>query len=110
MFGVIATVITGTAAFAGLGLLMAGTLRAEATLAAANLLYLILIVGGAVMTPVSEYPEAVQRFVQVLPSAALSSSMVKATVDGTMPWAGVTVLALWALVLGYLTARTFKWD
>jgi hypothetical protein len=48
--------------------------------------------------------------VQLVPSAALSSAMAKATVDGTMPWAGVTSLALWALVLGYLTARTFKWD
>jgi ABC-2 type transport system permease protein len=110
VLGVIATVVTGTAAFAGLGLLMAGTLRAEATLAAANLLYLILIVGGAVMTPVSEYPAAAQPYVQLVPSAELSSAMAKATVDGTMPWAGVTSLALWALVLGYLTARTFKWD
>jgi ABC-2 type transport system permease protein len=108
--GVVATVATGTAAFAGLGLLMAGTLRAEATLAAANLLYLLLIVGGAVMTPVSEYPESAQSFVKLVPSAALSSAMAKATVDGSFPWAGVTSLALWALVLGYLTARTFRWD
>ena len=108
--GVIATVVTGTAAFAGLGLLMAGTLRAEATLAAANLLYLLLIVGGAVMTPVSEYPEAAQPYVQLIPSAALSSAMAEATVDGTIPWAGVTALALWALVLGCLVSRTFKWE
>jgi ABC-2 type transport system permease protein len=103
-------VATGTAAFAALGLLMAGTLRAEATLAAANLLYLLLLVGGAVLTPVTEYPEPMQSVVQLLPSAALSSAMATATVEGAMPWAGVTALALWAGVLGYLVSRTFRWD
>ena len=39
-----------------LGLLMAGTLRAEATLAAANLVYVLLLVGGAVVVPLSSYP------------------------------------------------------
>ena len=72
----------GTAAFAALGLLMAGMLRAEATLAAANLLYLLLLVGGAVLTPVAEYPESVQPVVELLPSAALSRRW------RTRPWTG----------------------
>ncbi len=42
----------GTAAFASLGLFVAGVLRAEATLAAANLVYLLLMAGGAVVLPV----------------------------------------------------------
>ena len=108
--GVVLTVAAGTAAFAALGLLMAGTLRAEATLAAANLLYLLLLIGGAVLTPVTEYPESMQPVVQLIPSAALSSAMATATVNGTMPWAGVTALVLWAAVLGYLVSRTFRWD
>ncbi|MEZ5095341.1 MAG: ABC transporter permease [Nocardioides sp.] len=41
-----AVVVAGTAAFAALGLLVAGVLRAEATLAAANLIYLLLLSGG----------------------------------------------------------------
>ena len=110
VIGVVATVVTGTAAFASLGLLMAGTLRAEATLAAANLVYLLLLVGGAVLAPVSEYPPAMQSVVKLIPSAALSSSMATATVDGMMPWAGATALALWAGVLGYLVSKTFRWD
>ena len=40
--GALLAVVTGTAAFAGLGLALAGSLRAEATLAAANLVYLLL--------------------------------------------------------------------
>lgn len=110
VFGVILTVLCGTAAFASLGLLMAGVLRAEATLAAANLLYLLLLVGGAIMTPVDEYPAGLQGVVRLLPSAALASGISNSTVEGVVPWAAALSLALWAAVLGYLVSRTFKWD
>ncbi len=108
--GVVLTVLCGTAAFASLGLLMAGVLRAEATLAAANLLYLLLLAGGAVVTPVDEYPEAMQGVVRLLPSAALASGLSNSTVEGIIPWAAALSLALWAGVLGYLVSRTFRWD
>lgn len=110
VFGVILTILCGTAAFASLGLLMAGVLRAEATLAAANLLYLLLLVGGAIMTPVDEYPAGMQGVVRLLPSAALASGITHSTVEGVIPWAAALSLALWAGVLGYLVSRTFKWD
>ena len=108
--GVVLTVLCGTAAFASLGLLMAGVLRAEATLAAANLLYLLLLVGGAVMTPVSEYPESLRGVVRLLPSAALANGLTESTVEGVLPWAAALTLALWAGVLGFLVSRTFRWD
>ena len=110
VFGLVLMVLCGTAAFASLGLLMAGVLRAEATLAAANLLYLLLLVGGAVMTPVDEYPAGMQGVVRVLPSAALANGMANATIEGVIPWAAALSLALWAGVLGYLVSRTFRWD
>ena len=110
VFGIVLMVLCGTAAFASLGLLMAGVLRAEATLAAANLLYLLLLVGGAVMTPVDEYPAGMQSVVRVLPSAALANGMANATIEGVIPWAAALSLALWAGVLGYLVSRTFRWD
>ena len=52
----LALVVAGTAAFAGLGLLMAGTLRAEATLAAANLAWFLLLFFGGVLFPLSKFP------------------------------------------------------
>jgi ABC-2 type transport system permease protein len=110
VIGVILTVLCGTAAFASLGLLMAGVLRAEATLAAANLLYLLLLVGGAIMTPVDEYPSGMQSVVRLLPSAALANGLANSTVEGVIPWAAALSLALWAGVLGYLVSRTFRWD
>lgn len=110
VFGVVLMVLCGTAAFASLGLLMAGVLRAEATLAAANLLYLLLLVGGAIMTPVEEYPEGLQGVVRLLPSAALANGLANSTLEGVVPWAAALSLALWAGVLGYLVSRTFRWD
>ncbi|NEE09400.1 ABC transporter permease, partial [Streptomyces sp. SID7499] len=57
---VLLLLVLGTAAFSGLGLLMAGTLKAEATLAAANLVFLLLLVGGGVIVPLDKFPDAVQ--------------------------------------------------
>ena len=48
--------VLGTAAFGSLGLLIAGTLRAEATLAVANLVYVLLLVGGGLIVPLSAIP------------------------------------------------------
>ena len=50
--------LLGTAAFASLGLFVAGALRAEATLAAANLIYLLLMAGGGVVLPLTAYGDA----------------------------------------------------
>jgi len=110
VIGVLLMVICGTAAFASLGLLMAGVLRAEATLAAANLLYLLFLVGGAVMTPVAEYPASLQVIVKLLPSASLATGLSDATLAGVVPWAAALSLALWSAALGYLVSRTFRWD
>ena len=55
---VLLLLVLGTAAFSGLGLLMAGTLKAEATLAAANLVFLLLLVGGGVIVPLDKFPDA----------------------------------------------------
>ena len=49
-------ILLGTAAFSGLALLMAGTLRAEATLAAANLVYILLLGVGGVVFPLTKFP------------------------------------------------------
>lgn len=110
VIGVILMVVCGTAAFASLGLLMSGILRAEATLAAANLLYLLLLVGGGLMTPVDEYPAGMQSVVRLLPSAALANGLANSTIEGVIPWAAALSLALWSAVLGYLVSRTFRWD
>lgn len=105
----LALIVLGTVAFASLGLLMAGTLRAEATLASANLVYLLLLAGGAVLAPVSAYPSAMQPFISLLPSGALAEGLRAAASSSSLALPQLGILALWAIVGGVLTAKTFKW-
>ncbi|RNL65851.1 ABC transporter permease [Nocardioides marmoriginsengisoli] len=104
-----AAILLGTAAFASLGLFVAGVLRAEATLAAANLIYLLLMAGGAVVLPVSEYGGA-KVVLDHLPSGALGEAMRNALIHGEFSGGYLAVLAIWAAVGTILTARTFKWE
>jgi ABC-2 type transport system permease protein len=105
-------VLMGTAAFSGLALLLAGTLRAEATLAAANLIYLVLLGVGGIIFPLSKFPAAAQPVLTALPSGALSSGLraVLAHHGAGFPGRDLAVLAAWAVVTIALAARTFRWE
>lgn len=103
-------VLTGTAALASLGLLMAGALRAEATLAAANLIYVLLLGLGAVILPVASYPPGMQGLVGVLPSGALAEGMRQTLTAEPFPGTQLVILAGWAAVAAALTVRTFRWE
>ena len=96
-------------AFASLGLLLAGSLRAEATLAAANLVYLLLLAGGAVVLPASAYG-AWGDIARWLPSGALGEALRDALERASFSWPDLAVLAAWAVVGSVLTSRTFKWE
>jgi ABC-2 type transport system permease protein len=84
-------------------------LRAEATLAAANLVYLLLMAAGAVVLPASSYG-AFGQVVQWLPSGALGDAMRQAFIDATVSWRDLGVLAAWAALGTVLTTRTFSWE
>ncbi len=88
------TVVLGTAAFASLGLFVAGVLRAEATLAAANLVYLLLLAGGAVVLPSSAYG-GFGDVARLLPSGALATALRQAFWSGTFDWTSLLVLLVW---------------
>ena len=103
------TIMAGTAAFAALGLFVAGVLRAEATLAAANLVYLLLMAGGAVVLPSSAYG-AFGGFARMLPSGALGDALRHAFWSGSFRWSSLLVLAVWTVLGAVLTARTFRWE
>jgi ABC-2 type transport system permease protein len=102
-------VVCGTAAFASLGLLLAGALRAEATLAAANLVYLLLLAGGAVVVPSSSYG-ALGEVVRWLPSGALGDALRAALTSGRLDGTALLVLLAWTALGTLLTARTFRWE
>jgi len=103
--------LAGTAAFSGLALLMAGTLRAEATLAAANLLYLIMLGLGAVLFPLTRFPAGLRPLLRLLPADALADGLRVVHASGAwLPWRDLLVLCLWAVAGIALTARTFRWE
>ncbi|MEV3995284.1 ABC transporter permease [Streptomyces halstedii] len=110
-FAVLLLLVLGTAAFSGLGLLMAGTLKAEATLAAANLVFLLLLVGGGVIVPLEKFPEAAQSVLGLLPIAALSDGLRGVLQHGApMPWGDLGILAGWAAAGLGAAARFFRWE
>jgi ABC-2 type transport system permease protein len=109
VLGAVLAVLAGTAAFASLGLLMAGVLRAEATLAAANLVYLLLLTAGAVVLPSSSY-DGWGEVARWLPSGALGDAMRLSLIHGQVAWAELACLLGWAAVGALLTARTFRWE
>jgi ABC-2 type transport system permease protein len=104
-------VLAGTAAFSGLALLMAGTLRAEATLAAANLVYLVLLGVGGIIFPLTKFPAGGQTVLRLLPSGALSDGLHSVLQHGGgLPLRDLAVLVVWAAVGIGLAARLFRWE
>jgi ABC-2 type transport system permease protein len=107
---VLMAVVLGTIAFAGLGLLMAGRLRAEVNLAAQNGLYLVLLLLGGIVVPLSELPDAMAEVVQYLPSAALADVLREAFGGAAVqPGVSALVLAVWAVVTPPIAAAMFRW-
>jgi ABC-2 type transport system permease protein len=107
----LALVVMGTLAFGGLGLLVAGTLRAEVTLAAANLIWLVLLFAGGIAIPLYKFGTAAQDVLQFLPSAALSDGLHSVFEGGHgYPLQQVVTLAVWAAVSIPAAARWFQWD
>jgi ABC-2 type transport system permease protein len=104
---VVVAVVLGTAAFSALGLLFAGTLRAEATMALTNALFLL----GGLLVPGHQLPGLLGALASLLPTAALADalriSLGAATGDLVGPLA---LLAAWAVGTGILVARTFRWE
>jgi ABC-2 type transport system permease protein len=108
---VLGLLLLGTAAFSGLGLLMAGTLRAEATLAAANLVYVVLLGVGGVVFPLSKFPEGVRRVSEQLPITALSDGLRAVLRDGgAVSLHDWLVLGGWAVAAIVAAAVTFRWE
>ncbi|HZU16980.1 MAG TPA: ABC transporter permease [Candidatus Dormibacteraeota bacterium] len=108
--GALLLILLGTAAFSGLGLLLAGLLRAEATLAAANLVYLVLLVVGGVVFPVSDLPAAVRGPAELLPITALTDGLRAALGEGGLPVRDLVELAVWAVLGAGLASATFRWE
>jgi ABC-2 type transport system permease protein len=107
----IVVALLGTVAFGGLGLLLAGVLRAEVNLAAANALYLVLLLLGGMIVPLAKLPAPLATLARALPAAALSDGLRAALGSGTaVPVESWIVLAAWAVAAPVAAALTFRWE
>jgi ABC-2 type transport system permease protein len=107
---VVAGVLLGTFAFAGLGLLLAGALRAEATLGLANGIFLAFLLLGGIILPISHLPPFLEALASVLPAAALADTFRVALGQGGAALGPVAILVAWGVVTVALAARTFHWE
>ena len=103
----------GTAAFGGLGLFIAGRLRAEINLAAQNGLYLVLLLLGGMVIPFENLPGPMESVAKYLPSGALADVLRDALIGSgaaTQPSTSWIVLAAWAVAMPLVAAATFRWE
>lgn len=103
--------LLGSAGCAGIGLLLAGRLRAEVNLAASNGLYLILLLVSGIVVPLTSLPAVVRHVALYLPSGAMADVLHSvlghaASVNSSDWWS----LGAWALIAPLLAARTFRFD
>jgi len=104
-------VVLGTAAFSALGIALAGALRAEAVLAVANAIWLVLLLVGGTIIPLDRYPHWLAVIAGGTPAGALGAGLRSNLVHGDMlqpVW--VIVLLVWGAIGVGAAARTFKWE
>jgi ABC-2 type transport system permease protein len=105
-------VLLATAGFGGAGLFLAGVLRAEVNLAAANGLWLLLLLISGMVSPLANLPRWLQDVAKVFPSAALARSLhdLLGTAGGGVPGWAWLALVLWAVLAPLLAVTTFRWE
>jgi ABC-2 type transport system permease protein len=99
----------GAVTHTALGLLLAGALRAEATLALSNALFLVLLVVSGVSFDAEVLPDALAAAGRVLPVGALAEAL-RAALEGGSPWGSLALVAAWGVAAVALAARTFRWE
>jgi ABC-2 type transport system permease protein len=100
-----------TLAFVGIALALAGRLRGLTALAAANALYLVLLVVSGMVIPLDELPVAVRVVSELLPSTALTEILHGSMRDDIdVPVTAWVVLIVWAVVAPTIAVRTFRWE
>jgi ABC-2 type transport system permease protein len=102
--------VLGTSCFAGLGLIMAGQLRAEINLAAQNGLYLVLLLLGGILIPNSELPKSIAWLAEVLPSSLLSELLRNIFGNDELKISDLASLAIWAIGACLVAVFSFKWS
>lgn len=111
---VVVAIVLGTLTFASLGLLLAGSLRAELTLAVANGLFLAFLMLGGIVLPFDQLPAFLKPIAAALPATALAdllrAAMDPGSLEAATAIAPAAVLLAWGAAAAALAARWFRWD
>ncbi len=104
------SVLLGTAAFAGIGLALAGRLPGLTNLAVTNGLYIVLLLFGGMVFPLDELPGPLETLAKLTPAAALSETLRDAFSGAGVDGAAFAVLLVWAIAAPMMAAATFRWE
>lgn len=104
-------VLLAVAAFTGMALVVAGRLRALVALAAANAVFVALLLLSGMVFPLDELPAELRAATRSLPSTALAEALRGALTAGVdVPARVWPVLAMWALAALALAVALFRWE
>jgi ABC-2 type transport system permease protein len=106
----LAGVLVGAVTFTAIGLLMAGALRAEATLALSNAAFLVLMVISGITFDAGVLPDGLAALGRAMPAGALGEVLRAALTDGRLAVADLLVVAGWGMGAVAASARWFRWD
>ncbi len=104
------TTLVGATAFAGLGLLIAGTVRPEAALVLANALFLVALMVGGVLVPIEDLPGPLASIAGLLPVGALAEAFRASLGSGGSLAINLGIVAAWGVAALVGAARTFRWE
>lgn len=105
-----ALVVLGGAVFVAFALFLGGTLRPEAVLAIANLLFVLIVMGAGLVLPLDMLPAPLAAVMAYLPPGALGEGLRGLLTDGTVDLVALAVLAGWTVIGALLATRKFRWD
>ncbi len=105
-----AAVLAGAAAFAGIGLTLAGRLSGLVNLAVTNAAYLVLLLCGDMVFPLDELPAPLEAVARLTPAAALADVLRDGFAGVPLSGASLLVLTVWALAAPVAAATTFRWE
>ncbi|RZQ65698.1 ABC transporter permease [Amycolatopsis suaedae] len=100
--------VCGTLAFGALGVLLGGSLKAEAVLAVANVVWFVLLLAGGILLAPATLPGVFGDVVALLPSGALAEGLRAALLDGSFAAGPLLTLLVWAAAIGALATRTTR--
>ena len=105
-----ALVLVGTVTATALGLLLAGTLKAEATIAVTNGVFLALLVISGVTFDAAALPVPLAVLGAYLPMGALGRALSAALAGEGLAVLPTLTLFLWGVAAIAVGARTFRWE